>query len=215
MLLQGFVVGQLQANCYAVGDEESREVLLIDPGDQGPALLAELEKRDLRVVAVLATHFHVDHSGAVHELLEGSPGAQFLMHAEDYPRIAVNAANVSEWYGHPVTVPREPDRYLEHGDTIEIGSVTLSALHTPGHTPGSICVSAPGAVFTGDVLFQGSVGRTDFEGGSHEQLIGAIREHLFALPEETVVYPGHGPATTVGEEKRTNPFAGLGRGSPR
>lgn len=214
MLLQSFVVGQLQANCYAVGDEESREVLVIDPGDQGPALLAQLAKRELRVVAVLATHFHVDHSGAVHELLEGSPGAQFLMHAEDYPRIAGNAANVSEWYGHAVTVPREPDRYLAHGDTIDVGGVTLTALHTPGHTPGSLCISGPDAVFTGDVLFQGSIGRSDFEGGSHEQLVASIRERLFPLPDETTVYPGHGPATTIGEEKRSNPFVGQRSAAP-
>ena len=206
VLIQSFVVGQLQANCYAIGDEESREVLVIDPGDQGAELNEEISKLGLRVVAVLATHFHIDHSGAVHQILESSPEAKFLMHEEDYPRIAVNAANVSEWYGHPVTVPREPDRYLAHDDTVKIGNVTLTALHTPGHTPGSLCVSGPNAVFTGDVLFQDSIGRTDFEGGSHEQLVSSIRERLFLLPDETTVYPGHGPPTTIGEEKRSNPF---------
>ncbi len=206
MLIEGFVVGRLQANCYAVGDERSREVLIIDPGDNAPELLDRFRELEFRVTGVLATHSHLDHTGGVHELLEGLPDAEFYMHRADYAGIAQQAPSAPAWYGHEVTPPRKPDRYVDHGDTIEVGSVSLGILHCPGHTPGHICVRGDGAVFTGDVLFQGSIGRSDFPGSDGEALLASIRDHLLTLPDETTVYSGHGPATTIEQERQYNPF---------
>ncbi|MBM3139592.1 MAG: MBL fold metallo-hydrolase [Chloroflexi bacterium] len=206
MILEGFVVGRIQANCFAVGDERTREVLVIDPGDQVVALLAEFHRRDFRVVAVTATHHHLDHTGGLHELLKALPEAEFLMHPLDYPQIAAGAPSAPAWYGRPVTPPRAPDRLLEHGEVVQVGAHAFRALHCPGHTPGSLCFAGEGAVFTGDVLFQGSIGRFDFPGSDGRALIRSIRQHLLTLPDETVVYPGHGPATTIGDERRMNPF---------
>ncbi len=212
MLLHAFVVGRLQANCFVVGDEATREVAVIDPGDQAAALLEQFRERDLRVTTVLATHHHLDHTGGLHDLLEGLPGAAFLMHAVDYPLIAESAPSAPAWYGHPVTPPRTPDRLVAHGDSFTVGALELRVLHCPGHTPGSICIATPaaggepGAVFTGDVLFQGSIGRFDFPGSDGRALIRSIRDHLLTLPDDTRVYPGHGTATTVGEERQHNPF---------
>lgn len=206
MILQRFVVGRLQANCYVVGDEETREVVIVDPGDQGEAIVREVRTQELRVVAVFVTHAHLDHSGAAHEVLEGFPEAEFWMHQDDYDAISPQQATASSWYGHPITLPRQPDRPLQHGDTMSAGSVEFTALHTPGHTVGSTCLVAPGVVFTGDVLFQGSIGRFDFPGGDGPTLIASIREHLLALPDETTVLSGHGAGTTIGTERAQNPF---------
>lgn len=206
MLLQAFVVGRLQANCFAVGDEATREVMVIDPGDQAAALVDQFAQRDFRVTTVVATHHHLDHTGAIHDLLVALPEARFLMHALDYPQIAESAPTAVAWYGHPVTPPRAPDRWLEHGDEIVIGAHTFRALHCPGHTPGSVCIAGDGVVFTGDVLFQGSIGRFDFPGSDGRALIRSIREQLLTLPDDTMVYPGHGAPTSIGEERAFNPY---------
>ena len=206
MLIESFVVGRLQANCYAIGDEKSREVLIIDPGDNAPELLDRFREMELRVTGVLATHSHLDHTGGLHELLEGLPEAEFYMHRDDYAGIAQQAPSAPAWYGHEVTPPREPDRYVDHGDTIEIGNHSITALHCPGHTPGSLCLYVDGMVLTGDVLFQGSIGRSDFPGGDAATLIESIREHLLTLPDETKVLPGHNQPTTIGTERAHNPF---------
>ncbi len=199
--------------------EERDRLTLIDTGVSGSAkrLFAAIEAigrkpQDLHQIVV--THHHLDHSGQAHELLEAHPEARFYMHRLDYPQIATAAASASSWYGHEVTAPREPDRLLEHGDSFEVGRHRFTVLHCPGHTPGSLCVYSDeqeGAVFTGDVLFAGSVGRSDFPGGDHDQLIRSISEHLTTLPDSTAVLPGHGPASTVIVEREQNPFLG-GRG---
>lgn len=209
MILLAFPVGRLQANCYVVGDEDTREVLVVDPGDEAPRLLEELGRLKLRAVGVLVTHHHLDHSGGAHELLAGSPEARFYMHRLDYPQIAQAVASASLWYGHAVTAPPEPDRFLEDGDAIEAGRHRFTALHCPGHTPGSLCLyndEEEGVVFTGDVLFSGSVGRSDFPGGNAAQLIESIRSKLLALPDDTLVLPGHLGGTTIERERRFNPF---------
>lgn len=209
MILLAFPVGRLQANCYVVGDEETREVLVVDPGDEASRLLEELGRLDLRPVAVLVTHHHLDHSGAANELLAGAPDARFYMHRLDYPQIARSAASAATWYGHAVTPPPEPDRFLDDGDVIEVGRHRFTALHCPGHTPGSLCLynaEGEGLVLTGDVLFAGSIGRSDFPGGSFEQLIDSIRTKLLTLPDSTLVLPGHLGGSTVGRERRFNPF---------
>ncbi|MPZ99326.1 MAG: MBL fold metallo-hydrolase [Dehalococcoidia bacterium] len=206
MILDAFVVGRLQANCYAVGDEESREVLIVDPGDQGEALVEAFRTRDYRVTGVVVTHHHLDHSGGAHEVLQALPDARFYMHAADYPQIAASAPSGPAWYGREVAPPRAPDQLLEHGDVLRAGRHEFQVLHCPGHTPGHVCMEGEGVVFTGDVLFQGSIGRHDFPGSDGPALIRSIRDHLLTLPDETAVYSGHGPATTIGEERRHNPF---------
>ncbi|MDP6605031.1 MAG: MBL fold metallo-hydrolase [Dehalococcoidia bacterium] len=213
MQVQGFVVGRLAANCFVLADEESGDALVVDPGDNAAELLAQFREREFNITGILATHHHLDHSGGVHDLLEALPDAKFYMHRLDYPMIAAQAPTAGSWYGHDVTPPREPDRFLDHGDTIELGGRTLTALHCPGHTPGSLCLYGEGAVFTGDVLFAGSVGRSDFPGGDAETLIRSIREHLLTLPDETAVLPGHNQTTTVGAERAVNPFLRDPRGT--
>ncbi|MEZ4501182.1 MAG: MBL fold metallo-hydrolase [Dehalococcoidia bacterium] len=211
MKLDAYVVGRIQANCYVIGDDTSGDVLVIDPGDQVPALLDQIRSRGQRVVAVAVTHHHLDHSGGTHELLEAVPEAQFYMHALDYPQIEASAPSAPTWYGHAIEPPRPPDVFLEDGDSFEVGSLRFEALHCPGHTPGSLCYlvkSEEGEpiVFTGDVLFAGSIGRTDFPGGSHPQLIESIQTKLLTLPDETIVLPGHMGASTVERERASNPF---------
>lgn len=206
MILQNYVVGRLSANCFVLADEQTNEALVVDPGDNAAELLEQFRERDFNVTAVLATHHHLDHSGGVHELLEALPDAKFYMHRLDYPQIAQSVATAAAWYGHEVTAPREPDRFLDHGDTIEIGNHSITALHCPGHTPGSLCLYVDGMVLTGDVLFQGSIGRSDFPGGDAATLIESIREHLLTLPDETKVLPGHNQPTTIGTERAHNPF---------
>lgn len=206
MILDRFVVGRLQANCYVVGDEGSHEVLVVDPGDQAPALAAELIRREYRPVAIFVTHAHLDHSGGADELLKAFPDAAFWMHEADYGDIDAQNESAATWYGHPVTVPRKPDRPLQDGDLLDVGGLHFTALHTPGHTVGSICLAGEGVVFTGDVLFQGTVGRSDFPGGDGPTLIRSIRDHLLALPDETSVLPGHGAQTTIAIERANNPF---------
>jgi len=206
MILERFVVGRLQANCYVVGDEETREVIVVDPGDNGEAVAREIQTREYRPVGIFVTHAHLDHSGAAHDLLGAFPDAEFWMHQDDYEGIDPQKATASSWYDHEITAPRQPDRPLVHGDIVRAGQHEFTALHTPGHTVGSICLAGGGVVFTGDVLFQGSIGRFDFPGGDGPTLIQSIREHLLTLPDETVAFPGHGSETTIATERAQNPF---------
>lgn len=206
MILEQLVVGRLQANCYLLGDEETDEIVVVDPGDNAPRIIDRIRTLGQRPVAVVVTHSHLDHSGGVHELLEAFPDAVFAMDAIEHEAIALQAPVAASWYGHAVAVPRPPDRALIHGDVIEVGQHRFTALSTPGHTPGSVCLAGEGMVFTGDVLFQGSIGRFDFPGSNGPSLIRSIREHLLTLPPETVVLPGHGPSSTIDIESRRNPF---------
>ena len=206
MILERFIVGRLQDNCYVVGDEDTREVIVVDPGDNGDAIVRELRSREYRPVGIFVTHAHLDHSGAAHEVLEGFPEAQFWMNQDDFEAIDPQKATAASWYGHEITAPRQPDRPLQHGDVLQAGKHAFTALHTPGHTVGSVCLAGEGVVFTGDVLFQGSIGRFDFPGGDGPTLIESIRTHLLVLPDETLVLPGHGSETTIATERAQNPF---------
>jgi glyoxylase-like metal-dependent hydrolase (beta-lactamase superfamily II) len=207
MIFQNYVVGRLQANCYVVGDEQTQDVMIVDPGDNGAELVEQLKQNNWNVTWVLVTHAHLDHSGAVFDILSNFPKAIFAMHEVDYPLIGQQAPSASTWYGHEVSVPRAPDRYLVHGEKIQIGNLTeYEILFTPGHTPGHICIYGHSQVFTGDVLFQGSIGRSDFPGSNSEQLMNSIKEHLMTLPPDTVVHSGHGLETTIGNEIQFNPF---------
>ncbi|MDJ0274170.1 MAG: MBL fold metallo-hydrolase [Nitrososphaerota archaeon] len=192
-------VGPLMTNCYVL--VSAGEALVVDPGWEVEKILAELS--GLRVVGIVATHAHFDHVGAVEELKERL-GVEFLMHRADVPLLDYVEEFASR-FGLRVRRPK-PDRFVEDGDELRVGDVKLRVLHTPGHSPGSICLHHDLVLLSGDTLFNGSVGRTDFVGGSFEQLELSIKTKIYTLDDATIVYPGHGPITTVGTEKAFNPF---------
>lgn len=201
-----FAVGMFQMNCQVLADPATKRALVIDPGDELPRILACLERHSLTLAEVIFTHAHIDHVGVAAPLLRLHP-VPVSMHADDeplYSRLDMQA----QWSGVAVPERVKIDRYLNEGDTITLDSLTLEVRHTPGHSPGSVSLYLPAhqRVLAGDALFNGSIGRTDLPGGNHQQLIGSIRDRLLSLPDETVVYPGHGPTTTIGRERRTNPF---------
>lgn len=204
MLVETLVVGWFAANCYIVGCPTTREAMIVDPGDEAERILEAVEQLKVTVRCIVDTHAHADHIGANREVKDAT-GAPLYIHRLDAPLLADPARNLSAWTGDPLP-PVAPARLLEDGNSIEVGQLRFQVLHTPGHTPGGICLAGEGAVFSGDTLFAGSVGRSDFPGGSHVTLIRSIKDKLMVLPDETVVYPGHGPTTTIGEERASNPF---------
>lgn len=209
MRIQTFVVGPLQNNCYLILDEATGEAAVVDPGLESEPVLEAVRSGGLRLTGVLLTHAHFDHVGGT-ELFRAATGAAVVMHAADLPLLA-QAPETARHFGIRVAAPRPPDRLVREGDRIAVGGVELEVLETPGHTPGGISLGTAGAIFVGDTLFAGSVGRTDLAGGSFETLLDSIRTKLLPLPDATLVHPGHGPATTIGEERRGNPFLqGLG-----
>lgn len=206
MILQTLQVGPLGVNCYIVGDAHTREVVVIDPGGSLSNIMQTIRQLRAQVVAVVLTHAHFDHVMAVAGVKRDT-SAPFMAGAAEAP-ILNTTEGQGKVFGIAVPPLPAPDRWLNEGDEIRAGALTLKVIHTPGHTPGGICLwdAQNNNVFVGDTLFQGSIGRTDFPGGSMEALLGAIRAKLLVLPPETVVYPGHGPITTIGEEKMLNPF---------
>jgi glyoxylase-like metal-dependent hydrolase (beta-lactamase superfamily II) len=198
------VVGPIQSNCYIVGCERTREAIVIDPGGDADRILITLAKDKLRCLYIINTHGHFDHS-ADNKRLKEVTGAQLLIHPADAPMILNQSIGGGMWGLHVDNSP-PPDQYLEEGDIITIGDISLKVLHTPGHSPGGISLVTDKIVFVGDTLFAGSIGRTDFPGGDQEGLIRHVRNKIFTLGDDVVVYPGHGPKTTVGKEKKTNPF---------
>jgi glyoxylase-like metal-dependent hydrolase (beta-lactamase superfamily II) len=203
-MLKTLVVGPIQANCYVLGCDRTRKAAVIDPGGDADKILIALSKDKLNCVYVINTHGHFDHSGDNKRLREVT-GAQLLIHRADAPMI-LHQSTSGEMWGMKVDDSPPPDRYLEEGDIITFGDLSLKVLHTPGHSPGGISLVMDRIVFVGDTLFAGSIGRTDFPGGDYEGLIRHVREKIFTLGDDVAVYPGHGPKTTVGRERRTNPF---------
>jgi glyoxylase-like metal-dependent hydrolase (beta-lactamase superfamily II) len=206
MIFETVVVGQLGVNCYILGSPQSKEGIVVDPGAEPEKILAAVNRLGLRITHVINTHGHFDHIGGNRRLLEAT-GATLLIHEADVPFLTRAAATASA-YGLSADDSPAPQQFLTDGEEITSGTIRIKVLHTPGHTPGgcSLYVAQAGIVFTGDTLFADSVGRTDFPGSSHEALVAGIRAKLFTLPDETVVFPGHGPRTTIGREKRHNPY---------
>jgi glyoxylase-like metal-dependent hydrolase (beta-lactamase superfamily II) len=198
-------VGLIQTNCYIVGCEETQAGAIIDPGGHPERILAEVERHGLAIQYVLDTHAHFDHTEANGALVEAT-GATLALHPGDLPLL--QAAGGAALFGLAADPSPPPSLELQDGDRIEVGSLCFQVLHTPGHTPGHVSFyeAEQGVLFDGDVLFYRGIGRTDLPGGSFSQLMNSIRQVLFALPDDTVVYSGHGPATTIGDEKRQNPW---------
>jgi len=207
LIIKDLVVGPIMANCFIVGCEDTRAAAVIDPGADADKILMALARLKLTAKYILNTHGHFDHVGA-NRRMKDATGAEILIHTLDVPMLSCLSASAAAW-GMAAEDSPAPDRTLADGDTVAFGTITLKVIHTPGHTPGGISFSTDGFVFVGDTLFAGSIGRTDFPGGDYDTLLGSIRNKLFLLDEKVNVFTGHGPATTIGQEKRSNPFAGL------
>lgn len=206
--IETLTVGPFQSNCYIVSCSDTKAAVVVDAGNEAQRILSTVERLGVKVIAVINTHAHLDHVSALAEVSEAL-GVPVLMHALEMPIYEVISAQASMFgLPKPRTVPI--DRFVEDGEEVIIGNVKGEYLLTPGHSPGSICIrfrdETPERLMAGDVLFQGSIGRTDLPGGDYDTIIHTLRTRFVPLPDDLIVYPGHGPETTIGEEKRTNPF---------
>ncbi|MGC2193148.1 MAG: MBL fold metallo-hydrolase [Terriglobales bacterium] len=199
-------VGPLQCNCSVIGDETTREGIVIDPGDDIEQVLALVRKHHLQVQQIVITHAHIDHVGGAMKL-RAATGAPILLNQNDYALLKMLDVQAA-WIGMATPGKVEIDQDLGHADTVKAGSLAAHVLHTPGHTEGSVCLYFPAEskLIAGDTLFAGSIGRTDLPGGSYEKILHSLHDRVLALPDETVVVPGHGPLTTIGKERESNPF---------
>jgi glyoxylase-like metal-dependent hydrolase (beta-lactamase superfamily II) len=206
MIRETFLVGLLQCNCTVLGDEQSREAIVVDPGYDIPQILATLARHQLTVRQIIVTHAHIDHIASALDLKQIT-GAPILYNAADLPLTAMMTEQAA-WIGVETPTVKPPDHSPADLELVSVRGVDAQILHTPGHTEGSLCLHLPSEslLLAGDTLFAGSVGRTDLPGGDHGKLIRSIRERLLPLPDSTLVIPGHGPATTIGEERFSNPF---------
>jgi glyoxylase-like metal-dependent hydrolase (beta-lactamase superfamily II) len=208
MIIKNLTVGPIMANCFIVGCEKTREAAVIDPGDDPDKILLTLAGLKLKVKYIINTHGHFDHVGG-NKKMKDATDADILIHSLDAPMLDYISQSASAW-GMNVENSPPPDLMLKDGDEVKFGDITLKVIHTPGHSPGGISLYSDGVVFVGDTLFAGSIGRTDFPGGDFETLISSIRKKLFVLGDDVRVFTGHGPETTIGAEKKYNPFAGYG-----
>jgi hydroxyacylglutathione hydrolase len=199
-------VGPLQCNCSIVGDETSHEAMVIDPGDEIEDILARVQKHKLQVKHIVITHAHIDHVGGAMKL-RAATGAPILLNQNDYALLKMLDVQAA-WLGMKSPGKVDIDDSLGQADVVKAGSLVANVMHTPGHTEGSICLYFPAEkkLIAGDTLFAGSIGRTDLPGGSFEKIMGSLHGQVLALPDETLVIPGHGPETTIGEERESNPF---------
>jgi len=206
MILETFPVGPLHCNCTILGDEVTHEAVVVDPGDNIPEILSRLQKHGLTLRQIVVTHAHIDHVGGA-ALLRKSTGAPVVMNQQDLGLLGMMEMQAG-WLGVPTPQVAPPDASAEDGLTIGLATLPAQVLHTPGHTPGSICLLFPDhhLLLAGDTLFAGSIGRTDLPGGDGQQILRSLRARLLVLPDSTRVLPGHGPETTIGEERQSNPF---------
>lgn len=207
MIIDRVVVSPFATNCYIVGSEVSKQGIIIDPGDEAEAILERVADLGLDIKLIVLTHGHIDHVGALKAVKEAS-GAEMAIHADDAKSLRGLRGFLQSVLvpGLSYPVPPPPERLLQDGDSLDVSDLHFKVLHTPGHTPGGICLLGEGVVFSGDTLFNYGIGRTDLPGGSYHRLMESIRTRLLVLPDNTVVYPGHGPETTVGAERAGNPF---------
>ena len=213
MIVEYFSVAPLGCNCVILGDEQQGTAIVIDPGGEAPRILARLAELGLRCVGIVHTHTHFDHIGGTKEVQEATHASNMIHEGDLFLYEGVQMQ--LDGFGAPFRAPQvaEIDRFLSEGDTVQAGAVELDVLHTPGHSPGSICLSLEGdrpIVIAGDTLFARSIGRSDLWGGDGSQLVDSIQRKLFSLPDETLVITGHGPTTTIGKERKLNPFVGTG-----
>ena len=203
VIIRKLEVGPFATNCYIVGSESNKEGMIIDPADEARLILSSVKKLGLDIKSIVLTHGHIDHIGALKEVKEATD-AEVAIHGDD-----VNLLQ-DRWLGMLFGVsyppPPSPDRLLKDGDSLDVGDLHFSVLHTPGHSPGGICLLGHGVVFSGDALFNYGIGRADLPGGNYNQLMDSIRTRLMVLPDDTIIYPGHGPDSTIGAERQGNPF---------
>lgn len=197
--------GQFVENCYLVVDEGTGECAIVDPGEEAGLILHKVAATSAKPVAIWLTHAHIDHVLGVPRVV-GETGVPVWLHAADRPLYDA-VPEQAAWFGlaAPPRLPA-PDQSFTHGDTLRVGTSSFEVRHTPGHSPGSVCLVGPDGVLGGDVLFAGSIGRTDLPGGDFDTLMASIERELLSLPDATIVYSGHGPETTIGHERRSNPF---------
>jgi hydroxyacylglutathione hydrolase len=206
MILETFPVGPLHCNCTILGDETTHEAMVVDPGDNIPEILSRLRKHGLTLRQIVVTHAHIDHVGGAAQLRKLT-GAPVLMNQQDLALLGMMEMQAG-WLGVPTPEVAPPDASAEDGLAIGLAALPAEVIHTPGHTPGSICLLFPAQhlLLAGDTLFAGSIGRTDLPGGDGHQILRSLRDRLLVLPDATRVVPGHGPETTIGEERHSNPF---------
>ncbi len=208
-IIEHFPVGPLQCNCVILGDRQTNRALVVDPGGEGERILARLDELGLTCSGIIHTHAHFDHVGATADV-QHATGAPCMLHEGDL--FLYNALQMQlDTFGVPLRAPEvvEIDRFLTDGDAVSAGAAEVGVVHTPGHTPGSLCFHAHGdrpVLIAGDTLFQQSIGRTDLWGGDASQILDSIRTRILTMPDETLVITGHGPTTTVGEERAKNPY---------
>lgn len=204
MILEMMQVGMMGVNCYLIGNEETKEAAVIDPGGDAEKIAEKIKRNNLTLKYIILTHAHIDHIMGVEELKEAT-GAQLVVHHLEAPLLKDPQGNLSAVFDEPLILP-QPDLLVDEGDTLELGNLDLKIIHTPGHTRGGMSILVENKLFCGDTLFAGSVGRTDFPGGDMNALISSIKDKLFKLPEETQVFPGHMQTTSIGDEKKNNPY---------
>lgn len=204
MIVENLTVGPLQANCYIAASEQTGAGVIVDPGGDAELIRHAIRSRKANIEWILLTHAHFDHVGALNGVRR-AVAAPVAMHRAELPNLR-EAARAASLLGLHIEQPADPERFLQDGETVDGKGYSVQVVHTPGHTTGGVCFYVDDVLFSGDTVLASSVGRTDFPGGSHSQLIDSIRSKILTLPSETRILPGHGPATTVGDEKILNPF---------
>ncbi|MGE4284467.1 MAG: MBL fold metallo-hydrolase [Clostridia bacterium] len=204
MILEKITVGSLEANCYMVGDDDTKEIAVIDPGSEEQRLFDIIQRKGYIVKYIVATHGHVDHISAIRYLKEKTE-APVMIHSNDSEFLMDSKKNLSSLLGFD-SIQVAADMIMEDSMVFSVGQYDFKVIHTPGHTQGGICILLKHILFSGDTLFEGSIGRADLPGGNYSQLLQSIQEKLLVLPEDTIVYPGHGEETTIKQEKAFNPF---------